>query len=59
MFKSFLKDNNATIEEIKLIIDGLGSSNSGDYLPKDPYEEDIATYLPTVPNTLSTYSTNS
>jgi hypothetical protein len=58
MFKSFLKDNNATIEDIKLIIDGLGSSSSGDYLPKDPYEEDIATYLPTVPNTLSTFSTN-
>jgi hypothetical protein len=58
MFKNFLKDNNATIEEIKLIIDGLGSSNSGDYLPKDPYEEDIATYLPTVPNSLSIYTTN-
>jgi hypothetical protein len=28
MFKNFLKDNNATIEEIKLIIDGLGSSSS-------------------------------
>jgi hypothetical protein len=41
-----------------LIIYGLGSSSSGDYLPKDPYEEDIATYLPTVPNTLSTYTTN-
>jgi hypothetical protein len=58
MFKSFLKDNIATLEEIKLIIDGLGSSSSGDYLPKDPYEEDIATYLPTVPNTLCTFSTN-
>jgi hypothetical protein len=46
----------------KLIIDNLannGVDSSGDYLPKDLYEEDIATYFPSVPKFLNTYSSNS
>jgi hypothetical protein len=38
MFKNFLKDNNTIIEEIKLIIDGLGSSSSVDDIKtNNPY----------------------
>jgi hypothetical protein len=31
----------------------------GDCLHNDPYEEDIVTYLPTVPKSLNIYSSNS
>jgi hypothetical protein len=44
LFKNFLKDNNSTIEEIKLIFDELCSN------------EQLETCLPTFPNTQNTYS---
>jgi hypothetical protein len=55
MFKNFLSDNNATIDKIKQIINGLGCFD--EYFLKDFYEGQIKTYLPTFPNILNTYRT--
>jgi hypothetical protein len=58
MFRISLKNNNTILNELKLIIDGLvnnGSRTSDEFLPIDSYEEDITTYIRTVPKKLCAY----
>jgi hypothetical protein len=48
--KSILDNLNDQLSSIEKL-----SDDSQDYLPKDPFEEQIQTYLPSVPKTLSGY----
>jgi hypothetical protein len=58
LFKNFLNENDTTLDEILEIIYKLQNdeSSSATYLPILPYKNNILTYLPTFPNTLSTYN---
>jgi hypothetical protein len=50
-------DDNFQINEIKETINNIANGLSSDeYVPKDPYEEHIKTYLFTIPKTLKTSS---